>query len=212
MAGLAIGELDRAGGWVDPRRATFIPEFPASGIAGEAAMLAAFEARELPGDDDEVDAVLNGIDTLVEAGLADEQRLLLVGHSYGAYLVNRVLTRTSRFRAAVCWEGVADLRLLDEESLANQAAWRGGAPTEVPERWSAASPIDRAGLVRTPTLLVYGARSGLVAQSEPWYNALRRAGVQAELVVEPGQGHTFDSDETANVFHERVSAWFSNIK
>ncbi|MGI8807741.1 MAG: alpha/beta hydrolase family protein, partial [Acidimicrobiales bacterium] len=140
---LAIGGLDRAGGWVDPRRATFIPEFPASSIAGEAAMLAAFEARELPGDDDEVDAVLDGIDTLVEAGLADERRLLLIGHSYGAYLVNRALTRTSRFRAAVCWEGVADLRLLDGESLANQAAWRGGAPTEVPERWSAASPIDR---------------------------------------------------------------------
>jgi dipeptidyl aminopeptidase/acylaminoacyl peptidase len=77
------------------------------------------------------------------------------------------------------------------------------------ERRQPARPVE---LVTTPTLLVYGAQSGLVAQGEPWYEALRRAGVPAELVVEPGQGHTFDGDETANVFHRRVAAWFSKHK
>ena len=208
VGALALGEHDRVGAWGDPRRATFIPDFPASGICGEAAMLAAFEALELPAQDHEVDAVLAGIDSLVDSGTADARRLYVVGHSYGAYLVNRALTRTHRFRAAVCWEGVADLRLLDPDSLAGQAAWRGGSPGDSPERWSAASPIDRAERVRTPLLLFYGASSRLLAQGEHWYSALREADVQAELVIEAGVGHTFEDEASARRFHELVDLWF----
>ena len=207
VAALALGEHDRVGAWGDPRRATFIPDFPASGICGEAAMLAAFEALELPAQDHEVDAVLAGIDSLVDSGTADERRLYLVGHSYGAYLVNRALTRTHRFRAAVCWEGVADLRSLDPDSLAGQATWRGGSPGDSPERWSAASPIDRAGRVQTPVLLFYGASSRLLAQGEHWYSALREADVRAELVIEAGVGHTFEDEARARRFHELVDRW-----
>jgi pimeloyl-ACP methyl ester carboxylesterase len=57
--------------------------------------------------------VLRGVESLVAAGLADPDRLFLFGHSYGGYLVNRIVTIDHRFRAGVCWEGVADLRLLD---------------------------------------------------------------------------------------------------
>ena len=208
VASLAAGEAERVGAWADPRFATFIPEFPASGICGEAAMLAAFEAAELPEHDLEVDAVLAGIDSLVESGLVHEQRLFLVGHSYGAYLVNRALTRTGRFRAAVCWEGVADLRLLDKGNLAHQTRWRGGPPDETPERWSAASPIDRAERVCTPTLLYYGADSGLVVQGRHWYEALRAAGVTTSLIVEDGVGHTFATDEGLGRFWELAVRWF----
>lgn len=207
VGALALGEHDRVGAWADPHRATFIPEFPASGICGEAAMLAAFEAVELPDEDHEVDAVLAGIDSLVASGAADARRLHLVGHSYGAYLVNRAVTRTNRFRSALCWEGTADLRSLDPDSVTAQAAWRGGSPADAPERWSAASPIDRAARVRTPLLLFYGASSKLVASGERWYTALQEAGVSAKLVIQPGTGHTFDDDESARRFHELVEAW-----
>jgi dipeptidyl aminopeptidase/acylaminoacyl peptidase len=207
VGSLAAGEADRVGAWTDSRWATFIPEFPASGICGEAAMLAAFAAEELPDDDHEVEAVLAGIDTLVESGLVDEERLFVVGHSYGAYLMNRALTRSHRFRAAVCWEGVADLRLLDQASLAMQATWRGGHHHETPERWSAASPIDRSEHVRTPTLLFYGADSSLVAQGQRWYDALHEAGVPVRIVVEDGVGHTFGTQERAEQFHELVADW-----
>lgn len=208
VGALVIGEQQRVGAWADRRWATFVPDFPASGSCGEAAMLDAFEASELPQDDHEVDAVLAGLDELIAAETVDSARQFIVGHSYGAYLVNRALTRTARFRAAVCWDGVADLRLLADESLAMQSQWRGGSPHDVPERWSAASPIDRVHHVRTPTLLVYGARSPLVGQGEHWREALHSAGVKADLFVQPDSGHTFDADATRTEFHERVAAWF----
>lgn len=147
----------------------------------------------------------------MNSGTADERRLYLVGHSYGAYLVNRALTRTHRFRAAVCWEGAADLRSLDPDSLAAQAAWRGGSPEDYPERWSAASPIDRVARVRTPLLLFYGATSKLAAQGQHWHRALREAGVSAELVIEGGVGHSFDNEDSARRFHQLVEAWFGAV-
>lgn len=208
VGSLVVGEAERAGAWADPRWATFIPDFPASGICGEAAMLSAFEAAELPERDHEVDAVLAGVDHLVQAGMVDETRLFLVGHSYGAYLVNRALTRTDRFRAAVCWEGVADLRMLDGASLAHQVTWRGGGPEDAPARWSAASPIDRVDRVRTPTLLFYGADSRLVRQGKRWGEALREAGVPTQLVIEDGVGHTFVTTESSQCFQDVVSGWF----
>ncbi|HEX3425730.1 MAG TPA: alpha/beta fold hydrolase [Acidimicrobiales bacterium] len=160
IAALASGEQDRTGAWIDPHWATFIPDFPSSGICGEDAMLAAFQARELPDDDQEVDAILAGLDALVAASRCDRQRMFLVGHSYGAYLVNRAVSRTGRFRAAVCWEGVADLRLLDEASLAVQSGLRGGSRRNAPLRWSAASPIDRVERIGAPMVLVTAPRRG----------------------------------------------------
>lgn len=210
VATLAVGEQDAVGAWADQRWATLIPEFPASGICGESGMLAAFEARELPDNDYEVDAVLAGIDAATNDGRADPDRLFLVGHSYGAYLANRALTRTSRFRAAVCWEGVADIRRLDQPSVGEQARWRGGTPLEVPERWSAASPIERAHLVKTPTLLVHGERSTLTAQGERWRDALRREGVSAKLVVLRDAGHTFQTETGVDEFRTTVAAWFAS--
>jgi dipeptidyl aminopeptidase/acylaminoacyl peptidase len=138
--------------------AAFAPDFRASGILGRDAMLAALQGDGLPDHDREAQDVLSGVESLLAAGLADPQRLFLFGHSYGAYLLNRILTLDHRFRAGVCWEGVADLRLLDalQGGSAAQRAWRGGSPLEVPERWAAASPATRADRVRTPLLLLYG--------------------------------------------------------
>ncbi len=48
-----------------------------------------------PGD------VLSGVESLLAVGLADPQRLFLFGRSYGAYLLNRILTVDHRFRAVV---------------------------------------------------------------------------------------------------------------
>ncbi|HVL92995.1 MAG TPA: prolyl oligopeptidase family serine peptidase, partial [Acidimicrobiales bacterium] len=123
---------------------------------------------------------------------------------------NRAVTRTKRFRAAVCWEGVADLRSLDETSLDLQSRWRGGTPDEMPERWSAASPLDRSERVDTPVLLYYGALSNLVGQAGTWSAALRAAGAKAEVVIDPAAGHTFSTVAGAEAFRARVGRWFLN--
>jgi dipeptidyl aminopeptidase/acylaminoacyl peptidase len=140
QGGLVVGNPDHLAhldAWCQHGFAAFAPDFRGSGILGREAMLAALHGDGLPDDDREATDVLSGVESLLAAGLADPQRLYLFGHSYGAYLVNRILTVDHRFAAAVCWEGVADLPLLDrlQGGSAAQRAWRGGSPLEVPQRW-----------------------------------------------------------------------------
>jgi dipeptidyl aminopeptidase/acylaminoacyl peptidase len=211
--GLVAGDPDHLThlrAWCQRRFAAFAPDFRGSGILGRDAMLAALHGDGLPDHDLEATDVLSGVTSLVTAGLADPQRLFLFGHSYGAYLLNRILTLEDRFAAAVCWEGVADLRLLDavQGGSAAQRAWRGGSPLKVPERWAAASPATRAHRVRTPLLLVYGQDSMGPTHGVAWFTALRDHGVPCELVLYDGEGHLFSRPHNKADMFTRAVAWF----
>jgi dipeptidyl aminopeptidase/acylaminoacyl peptidase len=213
LGGLVAGDPDHLthlSAWCQYGFAALAPDFRGSGILGREAMLAALRGDGLPDHDREATDVLSGVDSLVAAGLADPRRLFLFGHSYGAYLLNRILTLEDRFAAAVCWEGVADLRLLDalQGGSAAQRAWRGGNPLEVPERWAAASPAARADWVHTPLLLVYGQDSMGPTHGVAWFTVLRDQGVPCELVLYDGEGHLFSRPQNKADMVTRAVAWF----
>jgi dienelactone hydrolase len=172
VSGLACGEHPDPSPWISQGWAVLMPEFRSSGIAGSGDMRQAFRDRGLPGPDPEVGDVLAGVDLLTSRGVADSGALILLGHSYGGYLAARIIARDHRFRAAVCCEAVADLRLLDPVSQRMQAGWLGGDAHQVPRRWEAASPVTCTRHVRTPLLLVYAEAGALAAQGHAWQRAL----------------------------------------
>ena len=55
-----------------------------------------------------VASTLPGLDKLVELGIADPDRIGIYGHSFGGYSTLGLLTRTSRFKAAVATAGPYD--------------------------------------------------------------------------------------------------------
>jgi dipeptidyl aminopeptidase/acylaminoacyl peptidase len=213
QGGLVAGDPDQLtylGAWCEHGFAAFAPDSRGSGILGRAAMLAARRGDGLPDEDREAADVLSGVESLVATGLADPERLFLFGHSYGAYLLNRIVTIDHRFRAAVCWEGVADLRLLDalQGGSAAQRAWRGGSPLEVPQRWAAASPATRAERVRTPLPVVYGEHGIGPTHGIAWLTALRDHGLPCELVLYDDEGHLMRRPEDKTGLLARAAAWF----
>lgn len=159
-------------------------------------------------DYDDAMAVL---DAAVSAGLVDAQRLGVGGWSYGGWLTNHILTRTTRFRAAVSGAGLSNLFAdLGVSDTAMRLEAELGLPWENPEAWRRQSPWFEAQKVKTPTLVLCGqddVRTPLV-QSELWYFALRRLGVETELVIYPGEGHSSGSRKTAKDKIERTIAWF----
>ena len=54
-------------------------------------------------------AVLPGINKAVEIGIADPDRIGVMGHSYGGYSTMCLLVQSSRFKAAVVSGGFGDL-------------------------------------------------------------------------------------------------------
>jgi len=210
VSGLACGEHPDPSAWVSAGFAVFMPDFRASGIAGNRLMTEAFRRPWLPAADPEADDVLTGVDMLIAAGAADPRALFLLGHSYGGYLAGRILARDHRFEAAACCDAVADLRLLDSESRQMQAAWLGGDPGQAPGRWAAASPVDYAGDIRTPVLLAYSAGSGLAVHGKAWQAALSTTRVAHKLIILDEADHVFSSGQAQWRLHQEVADWFEH--
>ncbi|MBC8139424.1 MAG: PD40 domain-containing protein, partial [Fibrella sp.] len=94
------------------------------------------------------DAVLPGVDAAVALGVADPNRLGVIGHSQGGYTALALLTRTDRFRAAVVVSGFGNLfgtyGQMRGDGEATDTAFRelrmGGTPWEVRNRYVENSP------------------------------------------------------------------------
>ncbi len=147
--------------------------------------------------------VLAGIDLLVEAGVADEDRLGIGGWSHGGFVAAWAVTQTDRFKAAVVGAGVIDWPLLAAtgEHTRFEAALGGLAN----------SPITHAHRIRTPVLILHGEGDPNVplSQAELLHRALHDR--EHEFVVYPREGHSIrERDHRIDVLN-RTRAWFSHL-
>ncbi|TCO54164.1 serine hydrolase [Actinocrispum wychmicini] len=134
--------------------------------------------------------LLEPVDALVAAGIADPGRLAVAGHSYGGYLACYLISHDTRFAAAVVSAPATDLdSLVGTSDQGNHLAVRelGGAGPAL----GRFSPLDQVDRVTTPTLLLHGTDDVRcpIGQSQQWFAALRRLGVPVEFVRYPGGDH-----------------------
>ncbi|HSJ07022.1 MAG TPA: S9 family peptidase [Longimicrobiales bacterium] len=137
--------------------------------------------------------IMSGVDHLVERGIADSERMGFMGWSYGGYMTSRVITQTQRFRAASV--GAAVTNLMSFTGTADIPGfipdYLGGEFWDDPEPYIRHSAMFNVKGVTTPTLIQHGERDVRVplSQGQELYNALRRQGVNVEMVVYPRQPH-----------------------
>ncbi len=134
------------------------------------------------------DDITAGAHWLVSAGIADPNRMCIVGWSYGGYaaLIGAV-KEPQLYRCAVSIAGVSDLSQLqsdDDRFYGGKAAVRESTGT-VKQELIAESPLRQADRIKVPVLLVHGEDdyTVLARQSKDMAKALSRAGVHNELVL-----------------------------
>ena len=145
-------------------------------------------------NDRDVDDILSGVDFLVKEGIADPQRMAVMGWSNGGYLTNCVIARTTRFKAASSGAGVFDtaMQWMIEDTPGHVVNFNRGLPWRRQREMSKTSPLYLAHKIRTPTLIHVGERDQRVPlqHSRALYRALRHyLKVPVELVVYPGEPH-----------------------
>jgi dipeptidyl aminopeptidase/acylaminoacyl peptidase len=134
----------------------------------------------------ELDDFTRFLDALVSRGLADPDRLAVMGYSGGGFLSAWLIGHSDRFRAAIPEQGIYNMASAHGASDASGyfEFLMGGAPHERPERYWSQSPLAYAHRVTTPTLLIQGEDDLRcpMEQAEQYYTALRRGGCEAELL------------------------------
>lgn len=175
--------------------------------------------------------VLPALDEAVEMGVADSDRLGLMGQSRGGFGTYGLVTRTHRFKAAVALAGFADLvslygqfdprfrysehaheRLFNMVIAESGQCRMGAAPWRDPQRYLRNSPLFHADRVQTPLLIVQGDMDYVpLAQGEQFFSALYREGKRARFVRYWGEGHVFQSPANIRNMWEEIYGWFDEF-
>jgi dipeptidyl aminopeptidase/acylaminoacyl peptidase len=159
------------------------------------------------------DDVMAAVDTIIDKGWADPNRLAVTGWSYGGILTDHVITKTNRFKAAATGASSA-LYVVNFAHDHYQRWWMFelGPPWEAEsrERYERMSPFNQLDNVVTPTLVLGGEldMNVPIINSEQLYLALKIRGVPTELVVYPGEFHGIDTPSHIKDLYQRYLAWF----
>jgi len=156
--------------------------------------------------------ILTGIEHLISRGIVDRDRQFVYGVSYGGFMTCWLVGHTRQFRAAAPQNAVTDLNAMWHLSdLQSWTEWEfGGLPWEVPEAMRKHSPLTYASAVRTPTLILHSAgdRRCPLPMGTMFYRALKRHGVEVEMVIYPGEGHPIRQLPHQEDVLRRVLEWF----
>jgi dipeptidyl aminopeptidase/acylaminoacyl peptidase len=155
--------------------------------------------------------ILAGVDALVAEGVADGDRVAIVGTSYGGFMSAWAIGQTDRFRAAVPMAAVTNwLSFHNTTNIGRfDELFLDADPYDPDGDYFARSPITHVRRVKTPALVMHGELDLCVplSQGQELYQALAAEGVETELVVYAREGHGWR--ERAHVLDgiERMRAW-----
>lgn len=161
----------------------------------------------------EVLDVLASVDHFVANGLADPERLGIVGWSYGGMLTNYTIASDTRFKAAISGAGISNMLAgYGTDQYTRQYELEFGTPWENMDKYLAASePFFHADRIKTPTLFLCGEKDFNVPliNSEQMYQALSSLGVETQLVIYPGQHHGLNKPSHEVDRLQRYRDWFA---
>ncbi len=154
----------------------------------------------------------------IAQGVADPDRVVISGASYGGYATMAGLAFTPElYCAGINYVGVVDI---------NELIPRGDTPSPERLQWyntrigdlgNAAdrkriydtSPVNFADRIRAPVLMAYGRNDPRVriSQGHDMEAALKKAGKTYEMIIEDKEGHGFRKEELSIAFHTRIDAF-----
>src|SRR5438093_513660 len=156
--------------------------------------------------------VLAAVDYVTAQGLADPARLGVGGWSYGGILTNYVIAQDRRFKAAVSGASASNILAgYGTDQYVREYEAELGVPWKHSDVWLKLSfPFLHADRIVTPTLFLCGDKDFNVPllNSEQMYQALKSLGVEAELVIYPGQRHAIGKPSYLRDRMERYLAWY----
>ena len=161
----------------------------------------------------DVEDAIGGAHYLVDSGLADPDRVVIMGGSAGGYTVLKSLVdHPGFFRAALCLYGVANMFTLAADTHKFEERYLDSMLGPLPEAsaiYRRRSPIFYADQIVDPIAVFQGEIDRVVpkAQSDSIVASLQRRGIPHEYHVYEGEGHGWRKKETIERFYKTVEAF-----
>lgn len=169
-----------------------------------------------------VDCVTAAVKEVLEHEPVDTKRVGLLGHSFGGYQTNFIVTQTNMFAAAISGAGVADVisnYLYVSPSTSRSNGWRyefsqasiGVSPFDEYDAYIRNSPITFAKQIHTPLLLWAGDQDKTVHfhQSVEMYSALRRMQKACVMLLYEGASHSLGTKIYQSDLTKKMIEWFN---
>ncbi len=155
--------------------------------------------------------IMAGVDHVIREGIADPDRLGVMGASYGGFMTSWIVTQTDRFKAASTGASVNDLA--DAYYLGEGGDFMieyFGLPWDPGSAHAAHSPVTFAANVKTPLLIQHGENDRRVplAQAQKFYRALKAHQATVEFDIYPRGGHVLTEPAQQREAMRRNLEWF----
>lgn len=158
--------------------------------------------------------VLSGVDYLVAQGIADKDRMGVMGWSQGGYISAFLATHERQpFKAISVGAGISDWMTYyvntDIHPFTRQ--YLKATPWDDPAIYAKTSPITTIKQAKTPTLIQHGELDPRVPIPNAYelYQGLQDVGVPVKLIVYKGFGHGLNKPKAARAAMEHNLEWFN---
>lgn len=155
--------------------------------------------------------ILNGVDWVIEQGIADPERLCVYGGSFGGYSVLAQLTTyPDKYQCGFAFVGVYDLNLMFEEGDIPQSDYGINYLNRVlgtdPEKRSKQSPINFVDRIKAALYVAHGEEDvrAHVAHYHALIEALEEKGIPHKRMLVEKEGHGFYKLENRVMLYEAL--------
>jgi dipeptidyl aminopeptidase/acylaminoacyl peptidase len=170
-----------------------------------------------------VNCLLPAVDAVLRTGYVDARRMGIAGHSWAAYQINYLITKSHRFRAAEAGAAVDDMisaysgiRL--ESGVVREGQYEhgqsriGATPWDRPDLYLENSGLFGIKHVTTPYLTIHNDLDGAVPQFQgiEFITAMRRLGKEAYLFSFDGEEHGLVNRENQKYWTVHLDEWFDH--
>ena len=160
--------------------------------------------------------VVSGVDKVLEMGIGDPDQQFVMGWSYGGYMTSFVVTRTDRFKAASMGAGLPNLiSMVTTTDISDYLVGHMGDEFwNDYETYEKHSAIYRLNEIVTPTQIIHGQNDLRVpfTQGQEFYEALKRKGVDTEMIVYPRTPHGPREPKFLMDVSDRILTWFEQYR